>query len=179
MSGGQTGVDRAALDAALATGLEIGGWCPRARRAEDGAIPERYPLRETASSSYAVRTEWNVRDSDGTLVLVLKCDDVSRGTQLTIESARKQGKPLFVHGLATSRRSVSTAAEKSIADAISQVVDWIDAHNIRVLNVAGPRGSSSRQVYSKAHAFMTRLIERLMADRKPVRAPRSAARRGK
>ncbi|MDA1230625.1 MAG: molybdenum cofactor carrier, partial [Planctomycetota bacterium] len=67
VSGGQTGVDRAALDAASAAGMEIGGWCPRDRRAEDGIVPLRYPLRETASRSYAVRTEWNVRDSDGTL----------------------------------------------------------------------------------------------------------------
>src|SRR3989442_8006923 len=69
VSGGQTGVDRAALDTALALGLTCGGWCPRGRRAEDGPLPARYPLRETPSASYPERTEWNVRDSDGTLVL--------------------------------------------------------------------------------------------------------------
>ena len=69
VSGGQTGVDRAALDVALALGLACGGWCPRGRRAEDGPLPARYPLRETPSASYPERTEWNVRDSDGTLVL--------------------------------------------------------------------------------------------------------------
>jgi hypothetical protein len=70
VSGGQTGVDRAALDAALACGLPCGGWCPRGRRAEDGPIDPGYPLRETPGDDYAERTEWNVRDSDATLVLV-------------------------------------------------------------------------------------------------------------
>jgi hypothetical protein len=69
ISGGQIGVDGAALDAAMAVGLAVGGWCPRGRRAEDGPIPERYPLRETPTAEYRVRTDWNERDSDGTLIL--------------------------------------------------------------------------------------------------------------
>ena len=69
VSGGQTGVDRAALDVAIKLGIEAGGWCPRGRRAEDGPIEERYPLRETWSRTYSQRTEWNVRDSDATLIL--------------------------------------------------------------------------------------------------------------
>lgn len=69
ISGGQTGVDRAALDVALELGLPCGGWCPRGRRAEDGVIAERYPLTETRSARYAVRTVRNVRAADGTLVL--------------------------------------------------------------------------------------------------------------
>ncbi|MCZ6552322.1 MAG: hypothetical protein O7A67_00850, partial [SAR324 cluster bacterium] len=81
VSGGQSGVDRAALDAALATGLPCGGWCPRGRRAEDGPIHERYHLLETPSRRYAQRTEWNVRDSDGTLLLTRR--EPSRGTALT------------------------------------------------------------------------------------------------
>ena len=67
VSGGQTGVDRAALDVALDLGYEAGGWVPKGRRAEDGMIPERYRLNETPSRDYEQRTEWNVRDSDGTL----------------------------------------------------------------------------------------------------------------
>jgi len=69
VSGGQTGVDRAALDAALELGLPCGGWCPRGRRAEDGGIPDRYPLAETPTAGYPDRTARNVRDSDGTLIL--------------------------------------------------------------------------------------------------------------
>jgi len=69
ISGGQTGVDRAALDAALSLNIPCGGWCPKGRKSEDGPIPERYPLQETDSASYPVRTEMNVRDSDGTLIL--------------------------------------------------------------------------------------------------------------
>ena len=72
VSGGQTGVDRAALDVGLAWGLPIGGWCPRGRTAEDGPIPARYPLRETESAKYDVRTRRNVRDSDGTLILTAR-----------------------------------------------------------------------------------------------------------
>lgn len=96
LSGGQTGVDRAAL------GIPCGGWCPRGRRAEDGPIPERYPLTETRSARYAVRTRFNVRDSDGTLVLagalagVLAGGEPQGGTRLTIELANKLGRPLLV-----------------------------------------------------------------------------------
>ncbi len=69
ISGGQTGVDRAALDAAMKLGIEVGGFCPKGRRAEDGPIDEQYPLTETASRAYPVRTEKNVAASDGTLIL--------------------------------------------------------------------------------------------------------------
>lgn len=68
VSGGQTGADRAALDWALAHGVPCGGWCPKGRKAEDGPIDLKYPLKETPSSSYIQRTEWNVRDSDATVV---------------------------------------------------------------------------------------------------------------
>src|SRR5512135_124388 len=94
VSGGQTGVDRAALDAARQLGLECGGWCPRGRRAEDGKVASGYPLRETPSEDYAQRTEWNVRDSDATLVLTH--GRPAGGTALTIAVARRLGKPLLV-----------------------------------------------------------------------------------
>src|SRR5947209_17179443 len=98
VSGGQTGVDRAALDAALELGVPCGGWCPRGRRAEDGPIPERYPLRETSWDGYPQRTEWNVRDSDGTLILTRGEPD--RGTALTARLANTQNKPCLVIDLA-------------------------------------------------------------------------------
>ncbi len=94
ISGGQTGVDRAALDAALATGIDHGGWCPRGRRAEDGPIGPRYRLRETRSSRYHIRTRENVREADGTLILC--CGSLSGGTQLTRRLARERSQPCLV-----------------------------------------------------------------------------------
>ncbi len=97
VSGGQTGVDRAALDVAMERGMAAGGWCPAGRWAEDGPIPTDYLLRETPSAEPAQRTEWNVRDSHGTLLLVT--DAASAGTELTREAARWLGRPLHVSRL--------------------------------------------------------------------------------
>src|SRR5437868_1701258 len=94
ISGGQTGVDRAALDVALELGLDCGGWCPQGRRAEGGPIPERYPLQETPWDGYPQRTEWNVRDSDGTLILTHGEPD--RGTAFTLRVAEQQKNPCLV-----------------------------------------------------------------------------------
>lgn len=156
VSGGQTGVDRAALDAAMQAGLPVGGWCPRDRRSEDGSVPERYPLKETAARSYAVRTEWNVRDSDGTLVVVL--DEISSGTRMTVEAARTHGKPLKVEHLAPDARSGLLSGENSEDEQVMSVVDWIRRHKIAVLNVAGPRGSSSPEMYPRARKFLTKVF---------------------
>jgi hypothetical protein len=135
VSGGQTGVDRAALDAALELGIPCGGWCPRGRRAEDGAIGPRYPLRETPSPDYAQRTEWNVRDSDGTLVLVR--GEPSGGTALTIQLANALGRPALV-------------VDPNVAGEAARVRDWIARSGIRTLNVAGPRESGSPGIYMEA-----------------------------
>lgn len=151
ISGGQTGVDRAALDAALQHHIPIGGWCPRERRAEDGPIPNSYPLRPTASRSYAVRTAWNVRDSDGTLILLF--GPLSSGTRLTLESARTQNRPVLVIRL--------DATENSSDNQPSTVAAWLSHNKIRVLNVAGPRGSSSPRVYPLAFDFLCRLLQLL------------------
>ncbi len=92
--GGQTGVDRAALDVAIALGIPHGGWCPRGRRAEDGVIPPRYSVTEHVSGKYAARTEANVTDSDATLILTR--GKVSGGTALTRKLALRAGKPLLI-----------------------------------------------------------------------------------
>ncbi|MBI4366097.1 MAG: putative molybdenum carrier protein [Deltaproteobacteria bacterium] len=126
LSGGQTGVDRAALDVARALGIPCGGWCPKGRLAEDGVIPSAYPLMETPSAEYAQRTEWNARDADGTLVLTYGAP--SGGTAYTIACARRLGKPCLVMDL---RASPDPAAFQR----------WCAAHAIAVLNVAGPRES--------------------------------------
>ncbi len=139
VSGGQTGVDRAALDAALALGLPCGGWCPRGRLAEDGVIPPRYPLRETPDAEYAQRTEWNVRDSDGTLVL--KRGHAGGGTAFTIVTARRLRRPLLVLDLARRPRT-------------EQLLRWILERGVRTLNVAGPRESQRPGAYAAAREFL-------------------------
>lgn len=174
VSGGQTGVDRAALDAAMALGVEVGGWCPRNRRSEDGAIPGHYPLRETAARSYAVRTEWNVRDSDGTLVLVL--NEISSGTRLTVDAARAHGKPLKIEHLCTSAGSGLLAVENSTEEQAESVVEWLQRHKIHTLNVAGPRGSSSEEMYPKARAFLTLVLETLWRTSPAKTKPGSSSR---
>ncbi len=130
VSGGQTGVDRAALDWALASGVPCGGWCPLGRWAEDGPIDVRYPLRETPGADPAQRTEWNIRDSDGTLIVTL-ARRMSGGTLLTAGLARRLARPLL-----HLAKADSPAAEQ--AESLRQ---FIGQHQIRVLNVAGPRES--------------------------------------
>ena len=92
LSGGQTGVDRGALDAALEVGVECGGWCPDGRTAEDGRIPDRYPLVELEGAGYAERTRRNVEDSDGTLILCVGAP--VGGTALTLELCGVLSKPV-------------------------------------------------------------------------------------
>ena len=143
VSGGQTGVDRAGLDAGLALGLAVGGWCPRGRRAEDGPIPPQYPLEETASAAYRVRTRMNVRDSDATLIL---CHGpLTGGTKLTASIARRMGRPLRIADL--SRRVQAPAAAA-----------WLRKHNAVRLNVAGPRESQAPGIGAEARRFLMRVL---------------------
>jgi hypothetical protein len=127
VSGGQTGVDRAALDWAISNGIDHGGWCPKGRRAEDGRVPGRYRLRETPSKNYLQRTEWNVRDSDGTVIFSL-AERLSGGSLKTLGFAAKHNKP-HLH--------ISAAAQ----DSAHRLQHFIQVNNIQVLNVAGPRAS--------------------------------------
>ena len=142
VSGGQTGVDRAALDAAKDCGLEIGGWCPAGRTAEDGAIDARYPLEETASDDPAERTILNVRDSDGTLVLTPS--EVSGGTALAVEEARRLGKPLLIVA--------------PMEETFDEASTWLANEPIEVLNVAGPRASEVDTIYAFARDYLERLF---------------------
>jgi hypothetical protein len=146
VSGGQTGVDRAALDAAMAAGIPVGGYCPAGRRAEDGMIPECYPLSETESAESSVRTEMNVKGSDGTLIL--NVGELSQGTLLTYELAEKHGKPILVLQLDSSQMPESV-----------QVIRWLNGQAITVLNVAGPRESKNPGgIYDKAHVFLEQVF---------------------
>lgn len=149
VSGGQTGVDRAALDAAMEAGIDVGGWCPRGRRASDGVIPERYPLTETHGKGYKTRTKWNVCDSDGTLVLCR--GEPEGGTAFTIDCCRQVHKPFLVCQLDDA--DVAAASK------------WVLRHNVNVLNVAGPRELKKKPVYDQARAFLSRLFAQIGEDK--------------
>jgi hypothetical protein len=147
VSGGQTGADRAALDAALALGLPIGGWVPKGRRAEDGSIPERYPnLRETDTDVYETRTRWNVRDSDATVIL--SHGPLAGGSKKTEGFAREMGKPVLHVDLST----------KSRGDAVVAIQEWLSGFDGETLNVAGPRASNDPAIYEAVRAIVSQLI---------------------
>jgi hypothetical protein len=143
VSGGQTGVDRAALDVALELGIPCGGWCPKGRIAEDGPIDPLYPLIETSSPGYFERTEKNVEDSDGTLVL--NRGPLNGGTALTIEYLEKHRKPYRVVDLGNGANP-------------QEVILWLRAKRIKILNVAGPRESKCPGIYRNSRAFLDRSI---------------------
>jgi hypothetical protein len=144
ISGGQTGVDRAALDVAIELGISHGGFCPLGRRSEDGRIPERYALEETASERYPVRTEQNVLLADGTLILFR--DELRGGTRLTYELARRHEKPCFKLDL------------NKVRSDLSPVRRWLARQEIQTLNIAGPRESQSPGIYLQAREWLTRLL---------------------
>ena len=153
VSGGQTGVDRAGLDAAIFHSIPHGGWCPEGRRAEDGKIPDRYQLRENGSRNYAIRTRQNVKDSDGTLILFK--DSMSRGTELTSKCAGQLQRPLCCVDVA----EFSDWSDDRFEEELQQADDWIYEHQIKVLNIAGPRESTSPGIGAVAEAFLVRLFK--------------------
>ena len=147
VSGGQTGVDRAALDAARALGLDYGGFVPRGRRAEDGALADDYAgMTETASANYVVRTRSNVRTADATLIVTRGAPD--GGTRLTLELASASGKPFLLVDLSVLE-SEETARQAAL---------WLDGLPGGTLNVAGPRESGTPGIYAEARAWLERVI---------------------
>lgn len=148
VSGGQTGADRAALDFGLENGIEIGGYVPRGRLAEDGRIPDRYPnLIETETPEPAVRTELNVLHSDGTLIVTQ--GKRSGGSELTRHFADLHSKPnLHV--------DLSIMSEKKAAELVRQ---WLGATGVKVLNVAGPRASEDSGIYDSVKGLLQKLHE--------------------
>ncbi len=138
ISGGQTGVDQAALDAAINLDVAHGGWIPKGRITESGPLPEKYKLKETRSSSYADRTAKNVQDADGTLIIARGV--LTGGTEYTREMAIKHKRP-WLH------IDLSQMAAFQAASAINQ---WILQNEIEILNVAGPRASKDPTVYQEA-----------------------------
>jgi hypothetical protein len=138
ISGGQTGVDRAALDVALKRGVECGGWCPTGRLDEFGRIPDRYPVRELEEGSFAERTLQNVKDSDGTVIIY--CDELRGGSEYTVECCKQLERP---HALIDAAKVSADAAARLI-------VDLVREHKIDILNVAGPRQSEWAAGYDYA-----------------------------
>lgn len=135
ISGGQTGADQAALDVAINIGIPHGGWIPKGRKTEKGVLPDKYLLQEMPDGNYANRTEKNVIDSDGTLIL--SHGKLSGGSELTRVFAEKLKRPCLYLDL--NIRSVLQAAQ--------MIKNWIMKHNIEVLNVAGPRESNDPKIY--------------------------------
>jgi len=167
VSGGQTGVDRAALDAAMKLGIAVGGWCPRGRKALAGVIPAKYPLQETRGKSYQTRTKWNVRDSDASLILCR--DEPSGGTALTIKYCEQLGKPYQVYQLKAGEARYAGSPEDP-----QSLAYWLNALDIKVLNVAGPREGKYCPIYDHAYAFLIelfRLMEKPAEDNDYVYEP--------
>jgi hypothetical protein len=147
ISGGQTGADRAALDVAIKMGIPHGGNVPKGRLAEDGPIPARYHLQEMPSDSYEARTEQNVIDSDGTLIL--SHGKLSGGTDYTREMTLKHKKQLLGIDLNLTGRF----------DAASLIASWIRMQKIEILNIAGPRASEDPQIYSDTFRVLEHTIQ--------------------
>jgi hypothetical protein len=142
VSGGQTGADRAALDWAIERGVPHGGWCPKGRKAEDGPIDGRYQLQETGSVDYLKRTEWNIRDSDGTVIFTMR-SELTGGSKRTAGFALKHRKPcLHLH------------SGETISQCAVRLSEFLRANNIRILNVAGSRGSKEPEVGAFVRAVL-------------------------
>ena len=147
ISGGQTGVDRAALDFAIQHGFEHGGWCPHGRVAEDGVIPPAYWLRETDSPEYDERTEKNVLEADATLIVVRKME-LSGGTAFTRNRAEQHDRPLLV-----------VCERDGVGQGAAALSKFLRRNRVRTLNVAGPRESQAPGIGK----FVRQLLQAAMA----------------
>lgn len=152
ISGGQTGVDRGALDAALAIGNPCGGWCPDGRMAEDGVIPDIYPLQILEGSGYRKRTKKNVMDSDATVIIYFDYIYPKGGTELTLLECVKVNKPyLLIDG-----------KELSIELAAKRIFEFVQKNSVTHLNVAGPKGSSLPIAHSYTQSVIALTLQQIM-----------------
>ena len=155
ISGGQTGVDQAALQAAIDSGLVYGGWCTPGRVCESGKIPDHFDLNETPKERSdkaqdiprSLRTEWNVRDSDGTLIIQPKHLEIGPGTAWTMEAAKIYNKPLII-------------ADPSKKEASNRVKEWLNQCKIETLNVAGPSEKSALGISNAAYKLVRQVLKR-------------------
>ena len=144
ISGGQTGVDRAALDISIEIGIQHGGFCPLGRRAEDGIIPSKYALIENDSIKYIDRTRRNVESSEGTLILYTGI--ISNGTALTKEYCIQEDKPLLL---------INILSESKLAR--TNFAHWLKTNAINILNIAGPR-ESDNEIYNGSKMLLNHLL---------------------
>jgi hypothetical protein len=149
ISGGQTGVDRAALDAAIKHGVDCGGWCPAGRLDEFGRIPDRYPVKELEHGGFEDRTRSNVRESGGTVAIY--SGELRGGTAQTVQFCIEQKKP----------HQLIDAAQVSPEDAARLIVDLVREHKIEILNVAGPRQSQWAEGYDYALRVMETFLVKM------------------
>jgi hypothetical protein len=163
VSGGQTGVDRGALDAALELGVPCGGWCPAGRLAEDGVIPARYPVAELRGAGYGERTYKNVEDSDGTLIVIF--GQASGGTAHTIGICEKLARPHLI----------VDAASVTLEEAIYRAVRFVREQGIGQLNVAGPRASGESRAHEYAFSLVRELCRQCGAPRAPGGPPQPSS----
>jgi Circularly permutated YpsA SLOG family len=159
VSGGQTGADRAALDVAIEVGIAHGGWIPKGRKTEAERLPSKYDLKEMPTDGYPKRTEQNVIDSDGTLIICHGA--LTGGSEYTRKMADKHDKP-WIH-VDTSRISVEAAVEFVRA--------WINGSDVKVLNVAGPSASKDPKIYGTTRRLLTVLFKMMSLDNRKSQDP--------
>lgn len=162
ISGGQTGVDRGALDAALAAGAPCGGWCPAGRLDENGIIPSHYPLSELPRGGYFARTIRNLQEAGGTLILYF--GELEGGTAETLVRCLKHHRPFCL----------VDAAEVETGRIVQKAAGFVRSHRLESLNVAGPRASKHPEAYACAFTVVTNLIAALRAvtDSEPAKVIR-------
>ena len=148
ISGGQTGVDRAALDVALRHGIESGGWCPAGRLDEFGRIPDHYPVRELSGGGFTERTLQNVKDSDGTVVIYPR--ELRGGTEQTVRFCVDLNRP----------HQLVDASEISAESAARLIGDFVRGNTIGILNVAGPRQSEWAEGYDYAFRALSDFLDK-------------------
>jgi hypothetical protein len=152
ISGGQTGVDRAALDVALKHGIDCGGWCPAGRSDEFGRIPAQYPLEEVEGGGFTERTSQNVKDSNGTIIIYFR--QLRGGTEQTVRFCVEQQRP----------HELIDASKISVEDAARLVADFVRRHKIDILNVAGPRQSEWPEGYDYVFRALETFVNSITSE---------------
>lgn len=167
VSGGQTGVDRGALDAALELNIECGGWCPQGRLAEDGPIPEHYPMQEIEGGDHRDRIRKNVLDSDGTAIIYF--GEIEGGTENTLDDCVQLAKPY----------QLINGAETQPGQAAKLIADFVRERGLQTLNIAGPRASKVEKGHKYALDTVRMLVDQLGRKSTPAKRPGSRSGRQK